>query len=140
MKYHALSPRRAARGFTLIEVLVSLLVFSVGILGLAGLQAQFTRNSVDASERNRAALMANELVAAMWQAGGTTLTTDVEEAWKKRVADPKVLGLPDGTGEVDSMADDVGTVLITITWASVVRGGQTSTYVTEFAFPPETED
>lgn len=127
--------RRGVRGFTLIEVLVSLLIFSFGILGLAGFQALVTRNSVEASERSRAALMANELVAAMWEARSTKLSDDVLDAWKARVAAPTVLGLPDGDGEVIDLEDDIGAVLIKITWKSVVRGDQTSTYVTEFAFP-----
>jgi len=127
--------RHAGRGFTLIEVLVSLLVFSFGILGLAGFQALATRNSVEASERGRAALMANELVAAMWEAQSTTPETDTYTRWQERVKDPTVLGLPDGAGELIYLEDDIGTVLIKITWNSVVRGGTTSTYVTEFAFP-----
>ncbi|HJV68323.1 type IV pilus modification protein PilV [Ideonella sp.] len=132
--------RRSRRGFTLIEVLVALLVFSFGILGLAGFQALVTRNSVEASERGRAALMANELVAAMWTARSTTPSEADQVAWKARVEDPTVLGLPDGTGDIIPLDDDVGTVLIKITWTSVVRGGQTSTYITEFAFPPDTEN
>lgn len=132
--------RRAGRGFTLIEVLVSLLIFSVGILGLAGFQAQVTRNSVDASERGRAALMANELIAAMWQARSSTPNPADLAAWQQRVADPKVLGLPGGEGEITQLDDDINAVLITITWSSVVRGGQTSTYMTEFALPPDTEE
>lgn len=127
--------RRGTRGFTLIEVLVSLLIFSFGILGLAGFQALVTRNSVEASERGRAALMANELVAEMWKERSTALSDTAMERWKSRVEDPTVLGLPDGDGEVIGLEDDIGAVLIKITWKSVVRGGETSTYVTEFAFP-----
>jgi len=132
--------RRAGRGFTLIEVLISLLVFSFGILGLAGFQAMVTRNSVEASERGRAALMANELVAAMWKARSATPAADDLAALKERLADPTVLGLPDGEVEITPLGDSIGSVLITITWTSVVRGNQTSTYITEFAFPPDTED
>lgn len=132
--------RARARGFTLIEVLVSLLVFSVGILGMAGFQAMATRNSVEASERSRAALMANELVAAMWQAHSTKLGEDVVKAWEERLADSKASGLLDGKGVVAELNDDVDAVLITITWTSVVRDQATSTYITEFAMPPYTED
>lgn len=128
-----------SRGFTLIEVLVSLLVFSLGILGLAGFQALVTRHSVEASERGRAALMANELVAEMWKAQSTSLDEAAIEAWAARVEDPEVLGLPDGDGEITELDDESGTVLIRITWTSVVRGNETSTYLTEFALPPFTE-
>ncbi|MGM9488807.1 type IV pilus modification protein PilV [Ideonella sp. YS5] len=142
-----LRPRRAssrpartrARGFTLIEVLVSLLVFSVGILGMAGLQAMSTRTSVDASERSRAALMANELIAQMWQARDTSLSEDVVQAWGDRLADTTVSGLLDGKGVITELDDAAGSVLITITWTSPVRDNVTSTYITEFAMPPDTE-
>lgn len=40
------------RGFTLIEVLVSILVFSMGLLGLAGMQATALRNGNDALMRS----------------------------------------------------------------------------------------
>jgi type IV pilus assembly protein PilV len=129
--------RNRARGFTLIEVLVSLLVFSVGILGMAGFQALSTRNSVDASERGRAALMANELVAKMWEARSTSLDEAVVEAWKERLHDEA--GLNDGEATITEVDDDVGTVMIEITWTSVMREGATSTYFTEFAMPPDTE-
>jgi type IV pilus assembly protein PilV len=131
--------RASSRGFTLIEVLVSLLVFSLGILGLAGFQALVTRHSVEASERSRAALMANELVAEMWTAQTTSLDEETLAAWLARVEDPAVLGLPGGEAEITPLDDEVGTVLIQITWTSVVRGNETSTYLTEFALPPYTE-
>ncbi|MBI5271447.1 MAG: prepilin-type N-terminal cleavage/methylation domain-containing protein [Burkholderiales bacterium] len=132
--------RRRPRGVSLIEVLVSLLVFSLGVLGLAGFQALLTRQAVEASERSRAALMANELVAEMWKARRTELDADVVSAWEARVQDPAVLGLPGGEGEVTALDDDAGTVLIEVRWTSVVRGSQTSTYITEFSLPPFTED
>jgi type IV pilus assembly protein PilV len=129
-----------ARGFTLIEVLVSLLVFSVGILGMAGFQAMSTRNSVEASERTRAALMANELVAAMWQAHTTALDDAVKAAWDERLKNTEAAGLLDGKGVVTELNDDSKGVLITITWTSAVRDKATSTYITEFAVPPYSED
>lgn len=139
MNRRVASHRRRNGGFSLIEVLVSLLVFSVGILGLAGFQAVATRNATEASERGRAALMANELVAEMWKARATELDDATLEAWQARVADPAVLGLPDGEGEVTEVDDEAGTVLVKVTWTSVVRGNETSTYFTEFALPPYTE-
>jgi type IV pilus assembly protein PilV len=128
--------RTASRGFTLIEVLVSLLVFSLGVLGLAGFQALLTRQSAEASERGRAALMANELVAEMWKARDTSLDDATLAAWEARVEDPEILGLPDGKAEITELDDEEGAVLIQITWTSVVRGNETSTYMTELAIPP----
>jgi len=128
--------RARARGFTLIEVLVSLLVFSVGILGMAGFQAMSTRSSVDASERSRAALMANEMIAKMWEAHSTTLDDDAKKEWDARLEEALN---KDAVGVVTPLNDDIDAVLITITWPSVARDSATSTYITEFAIPPYTE-
>ena len=56
---------RRVRGMTLVEVLVSLLIFSFGLLGLMGLQARALRFSIGAEDTNRAALLANEVAAQM---------------------------------------------------------------------------
>jgi type IV pilus assembly protein PilV len=52
-------------GFTMIEVLVALLVLSVGMLGLAGLQAAGMRYNQDAYLRSQASLMAQDLIERM---------------------------------------------------------------------------
>ncbi|MES2936535.1 MAG: type IV pilus modification protein PilV [Pseudomonadota bacterium] len=53
------------RGFTLIEVLVSVLLFSIGILGAVGMQARSIRLSTDAQMRAEAAFLADQLLARM---------------------------------------------------------------------------
>ena len=133
---HPFSSRRRSRGFSLIEVLVSLLIFAFGVLGMVGLQVQATKVSVVASERNRAALMANELVAAMWAARSTSLDAAVLSAWQTGLADSQGAGLNQGSGTVGP-ADADGAVSITITWQSAARGAQDASgrYVTEAALP-----
>ena len=58
------SARASQSGVALIEVLISILLFSLGILGLIGLQARAISFSVDAEDRNRAALFANEIATS----------------------------------------------------------------------------
>ncbi len=53
-------------GFMLLEVLVAILIFAVGILGLVGLQANAVQQSGMAKYRADASLLANELVGQMW--------------------------------------------------------------------------
>ncbi|HWX01848.1 type IV pilus modification protein PilV [Collimonas sp.] len=53
-------------GFTLIEVLIAILIFSFGILGLVGLQAATINNSISAEDRSQAALLTDNLVAMLW--------------------------------------------------------------------------
>lgn len=59
--------RRAPRaaGFTMIEVLVSLLVFSLGVLALVQIQGTAVRLSTDARDRAVATFLADQLLARM---------------------------------------------------------------------------
>lgn len=52
-------------GFTLLEVLVALLVMSIGLLGLAGLMASSMRNNLSASHRTQAIWQAYDIVDRM---------------------------------------------------------------------------
>jgi type IV pilus assembly protein PilV len=53
-------------GVMLLEALIAILIFSLGILAIVGLQAAAIRNSGDAKFRADASLLANELIAQMW--------------------------------------------------------------------------
>ncbi len=53
-------------GMMLIEALLGILIFSVGILGLVGLQAASMRNATEARYRTEAAYLANQIVGRMW--------------------------------------------------------------------------
>jgi type IV pilus assembly protein PilV len=120
-------PQRRQRGMTLIEVLVAILIFSFGLLGFVGLQARAIQFSTSAEDSSRAALLANELAAAM--ISQQTLTPSLT-AWQARVADPAQGGLPSGFG---SSSVTGNTALITITWTptSAASGAGSNKYVTE---------
>ena len=51
----------AQQGFALIEVLVSMLLFSLGVAGLIGMQARALQVSTDAQDRVQAAQLAQSL-------------------------------------------------------------------------------
>ena len=57
-------PRRVA-GFTLLEVLVALVVLSIGLLGLSGLQTTSLRNNHAAFLRSQATLLNNDIADRM---------------------------------------------------------------------------
>jgi len=58
--------RQAQRGLMLLEVLIAVMVFSIGILGIVGLQAASIRHVNDAQYRGEAIFLANALVSQMW--------------------------------------------------------------------------
>ncbi len=47
---------------TLIEILVSLLILAIGMLGMAGLQTVSLRNTQSAYQRTQAAILSNDIV------------------------------------------------------------------------------
>ncbi len=52
-------------GFTLIEVLVTVVILAVGLLGLAGLQARGLRNNLSAYQRSQATQLAYDMADRM---------------------------------------------------------------------------
>lgn len=62
----AASGRAQQRGMMLIESLISLVVFSIGVLGLVTLQAQSIRHVSDTQYRGEAIFLANSLASQMW--------------------------------------------------------------------------
>jgi type IV pilus assembly protein PilV len=126
--------RRAAsgaRGIALLEVLIGLLIFLVGVLGLVGLQAKAIQFTVQSEDRSRAALLANELVSAMWDQQSSTIDDAQLADWQKSVA----AALPDGTGTVSTSA---GVTTIMLSWKSprVAKGDSASNrYVTQVVLP-----
>ncbi|HEC17811.1 MAG TPA: type IV pilus modification protein PilV [Gammaproteobacteria bacterium] len=54
--------QRRQRGFTLMEVLISMVVLSIGLLGLAGLQVNSLKNNNSSYQRSQANLLANEII------------------------------------------------------------------------------
>lgn len=113
MKRH----RMPARGTSLLEVLVTIVIMAVGLLGLAKLQVSTLRNNQNSLYRTEATLLANDILDSMRvvnsdshdQAGayavatGSTsaagpnpvATTDVSD-WKTRITQ----ALPDGDGSI----------------------------------------
>ncbi|HEY0229831.1 MAG TPA: type IV pilus modification protein PilV [Dokdonella sp.] len=59
-----MNPKRA-NGFTLLEVLIAVLIFSFGMLGLAVLQAQSIKVNQSANFRSQATALANVMLDSM---------------------------------------------------------------------------
>jgi len=57
---------RNQEGVMLLEALIGILIFSIGILALLGMQATAMRATIDAKYRSEASFLANEIIGAMW--------------------------------------------------------------------------
>jgi type IV pilus assembly protein PilV len=120
-----------AHGAALIEALVGILIFSIGILGLVGLQASMTRAQGAAKYRADAAYLSSEIIGAMWAdkpnlasyattAAGCTTAYQRCRDWVNKVA----TGLPQGQVVLTPTAT-TGAVSLTMTWISTSEGTRT---------------
>src|SRR5579871_4502097 len=92
------------QGIALMEALIAIVIFSFGLLGLIGLESKAINFSVDAEDRNRAAVFANDIASNMWLKGTVTVDAATLAAWQNSVKDPTVAGLPNGTVAIAAVA------------------------------------
>ncbi|WP_021025700.1 prepilin-type N-terminal cleavage/methylation domain-containing protein [Comamonas sp. B-9] len=104
------------RGFALIEVLVSLVIFSLGVVGLMGMQTRALQASTDAQDRSMAAMLANSVTSEMWAIKSTSLGNSAVEAWKEQVSG----ALPRGKGEITENISGTDAT-ISVKWLSNTR-------------------
>jgi type IV pilus assembly protein PilV len=65
-------------GFLLIEVLVAILIFSIGILAVVGLQAVMIKGASEARYRTIASFIAEERIAQIWADPNNTTPPDLD--------------------------------------------------------------
>lgn len=99
------------KGAMLLEALLSILIFSFGILGLVGLQVVATQSSVSAENRTVAALLANDLISQMWIHKKTGIDANEISQWQAKVVNS---GLGNAIGQVEVDANGIAT--ITVQW------------------------
>jgi type IV pilus assembly protein PilV len=120
-------------GLSLIEVLVVILLFSFGLIGMVGLQAKAVQNSVSAEDSARAALLANDMVSTMWSNSTVSLPASTVSSWNLRVADTSARGLPNGSGTVTVAA---GVATVRVTWRAPHEPSDTvHSYTTQVQMP-----
>ena len=71
---------RHQSGSVILESMIAVLVFSLGILGIVGLQAASIKASTDAKYRSEASLLANELIGRMWVGDRSQATLQADYA------------------------------------------------------------
>lgn len=100
--------KKLQQGVALLESLIAILLFSMGILALVGLQGAMVKNTSDAKYRAEATFIAQQRLGLMWV--GTSLA-DYEEL--PPGTDISAM-LPSGRRTVDISPERV--VTVTITW------------------------
>jgi len=62
----SLTSRQQQKGAYLLEALIGILIFALGVLGIVGLQAASLRTTTDSAMRAEAVFAANQLLGQMW--------------------------------------------------------------------------
>jgi type IV pilus assembly protein PilV len=127
-------------GAYLLEALIGILIFALGVLGIVGLQAASLRTTTDSALRAEAVFAANQLLGQMWADDEASLVANYSSAFNQQpykdfakqlktaqggawVADPAVV--------FDAVAAPSQTshyVVINIQWKST--GGDIHNYTT----------
>lgn len=63
---HHVYPKKAQQGMMLLEGLMAILIFSMGILAIVGLQVASIKHSAESKYRADASLLANQIIGQMW--------------------------------------------------------------------------
>ncbi|HZD53198.1 MAG TPA: type IV pilus modification protein PilV [Woeseiaceae bacterium] len=101
---HPVTARPRERGLTLVEVLIALLILSIGLLGLAGLQTASLKFNTSAYYRTQATALAYGLADRMRANRAAALVGSYDAA----LEDPApACGAPDLSGTVPQ--DDIST-------------------------------
>ena len=105
---------RRQMGFMLLEAMISILIFSMGVIALMGLQAVSMQNNIQSKYRTDASFLANQIVGQMWtdktnfpQYGDPTPPGAVV-VWKSQVANT----LPNGLGSITIGNGNIATVIV----------------------------
>jgi len=109
--------RKNVSGMVLLEVLISILLFSFGVLGLVGMQVIATQNSLNSQDRAIASILANDMVSQMWikKSGSIAAVAADINVWKLKVQNS---ALSNAIGDVTQVGD---IATITITWKAPTK-------------------
>ena len=124
--------RNGQSGVMLLEALIGILIFSLGILAMVGLQAMSLRLATDSRDRAEAANLATQLIGQMWlnraavasyQYSGSGTAPSALTSWISQVnaslpnaaANPPIVAV--GAASINGVA--VGTqTTVTLRWKS----------------------
>lgn len=103
----------AQQGVVLIEAMIAILIFSIGVLGIVGIQASMIKNTTESKYRADASYIAQQQLGLLWASPdtlppeGATITPDISNL------------LPNGTLTITrgtSAANTSNQFSLTISW------------------------
>lgn len=103
------SSKSAQSGVALIEAMVAILLFSIGVLAVAGLQASMLRNTGDAKYRADASYIAQQRMGVLWSDLNNIDANYLE-------AGTQITNLPGGMRSVTKNA--AGEYVVTVGWTA----------------------
>jgi type IV pilus assembly protein PilV len=107
-------------GVALLEALLGILLFSIGILAVVGLQAVAVRTVADSQYRMEAAFLANDIVGQIWANRGNLSLYEYSGGTAGAVLSPwvkKVEGtLPGAADNPPTIEVDGSVITVTVRW------------------------
>ncbi|MGK9065744.1 type IV pilus modification protein PilV [Stutzerimonas chloritidismutans] len=128
-----LPPSSLQRGATLIEVLVAMLILSVGLLGLAGMQMTALKSNQSAYYRSQATVLAYDIIDRMRANRTEALNGVYDIALQNQTCDPDIA--PSGTlakRDVAEWLNSLSCLLSADAQGSVVRNDRVFTVSIEW--------
>jgi type IV pilus assembly protein PilV len=113
------------KGVMLLEALIAILIFSIGILALVGLQATSISMSSDAKYRSTASMLANQMIGRMWNdiavvtASGPATTYSITE-FDNYIGDPGNNTAPTYATWLATVQNNLPNATATVTRSTVV--------------------
>lgn len=115
------SPKSAQEGVVLIEAMLAIVIFSIGVLAVVGLQAAMIKNADESKYRAEASYIAQKRIGQMW-ADPANLAAYIE-------TDTPITGeLPGGKRTVALTA--AGQYQVTVRWTRPGAGSTEHNYTT----------
>jgi len=85
MKHQYLPERSSQQGVVIIEAMIAILIFSVGVLGIVGMQANMVKNTSESKFRADASYIAQQQIGSLWvapsslPADGSSATSNIAD-------------------------------------------------------------
>lgn len=104
------------RGVLLLEALIGLLIFSIGILALVAMQSAAISQVTDSKYRTEAAMLADRMIGTIWANKGNNIPA-LSSAWAYEISGGPTPLLPNATGANAPTVVVAGNqVTVTVKW------------------------